>query len=60
MDVEKLMSAEDLAAFLQVPKQTVYGWRYEGKGPPSMKVGKYLRYRRADVERWLDQMTLAS
>lgn len=61
MSVEsKLLSPEDLAQFLQVPLQTIYGWRYQRKGPPAIKVGKHLRFRRADVEQWLDELTLAS
>lgn len=52
---ETLMSVEELAAFLAVPVKTVYKWRAEGSGPRAHKVGRHLRFRRADVERWLDQ-----
>lgn len=55
MNENKLMSAEELADYLQVPLQTLYGWRYERKGPSALKIGKHLRYRRSEVERWLDE-----
>jgi excisionase family DNA binding protein len=49
----KLMSPEELAAFLDVPLRTVYNWRYEGIGPRGLKVGRHVRYRREDVDAWL-------
>ena len=51
--MEKLLSPLDLAGYLGVPRSTVYEWRYKGTGPPASRVGKHIRYREADVERWL-------
>jgi predicted DNA-binding transcriptional regulator AlpA len=49
-----VMTAEEVAAWLRVPVATLYAWRYRGhQGPPSGRVGKFVRYRRADVECWL-------
>jgi excisionase family DNA binding protein len=53
-DSEQLLTVTQLATFLQVPHTTLYGWRYKGEGPPGLKVGRYVRYRKRDVERWLD------
>lgn len=53
---ETLLSPDDLAALIQVPVKTLYNWRWEGKGPKAIKLGKHLRFRRADVEAWLEQM----
>ena len=53
--VEPLMTAEDISGTLVVPLATVYQWRSRGLGPPAIKVGKHLRYRRRDLERWLDE-----
>ena len=50
---ERLMSPTDLAAYLGVPLQTVYGWRCRGGGPRGHRIGKHVRYRQADVEEWL-------
>lgn len=51
-----LATSEEVAEFLGVPVATLYAWRYRRKneGPKSSKVGKYVRYRWADVEAWLD------
>jgi len=51
--VDPLWSAEDVAAFLRVPKATLYQWRYLGSGPRARKVGRHLRYDPADVRAWL-------
>lgn len=50
----QFLTPQDLAELLQVPLTTIYGWRYKGAGPRGMKVGRHVRYRRADVETWLD------
>jgi excisionase family DNA binding protein len=49
-----LLTVEELAAELQVPVGTVRRWRRYGTGPVGTRVGKHVRYRRADIERWLD------
>jgi excisionase family DNA binding protein len=48
------MTTEQLAEFLQVPLTSLYQWRHKGLGPKGIKVGKYIRYRRSDVNAWLD------
>lgn len=50
---ERLVSPGELAAYLAVPVQTVYGWRSKGVGPRGIRVGKHVRYRKADIDRWL-------
>ena len=52
--IETLMTTEQLAEFLQVPLATLYQWRHKGTGPKGIKVGKHVRYRRSDVEAWLE------
>jgi excisionase family DNA binding protein len=52
---EQLMSTEDLSAFLGVPVKTIYQWRTRGDGPRGYRVGKHVRYRREDVEQWLER-----
>ena len=51
--LEPLLSAQDLARFLDVPIATVYAWRYRSEGPRGFRVGRYIRYRRCDVEQWI-------
>jgi excisionase family DNA binding protein len=50
---DQLATLEEVAAFLQVPPKTIYGWRHRGDAPPAFKVGRHLRFRWRDVEAWL-------
>ena len=52
-DDNRLLTAEDLAAFLDVPIKTLYMWRYRGEGPVGFRVGRHVRYRWSDVECWI-------
>lgn len=54
---DELLTLAVLAAMLNVPRQTIYAWRSRGGGPPGIKLGKHVRFRRRDVERWLDSRT---
>jgi excisionase family DNA binding protein len=48
----RLLSVEELAAYLGVPKKTVYScWRHWGLR--GYRVGRYLRFRERHVEEWL-------
>jgi excisionase family DNA binding protein len=53
----RLLSIRELAAYLNVPVQTLYVWRYNGDGPRGIKVGRHVRYRPEDVEEWLEERT---
>jgi excisionase family DNA binding protein len=54
MDFDQLLTVTQVADLLQVPRQTLYGWRTRNEGPPGLKVGRHVRYRLRDVEEWLD------
>ena len=48
----RLLSVDELAAYLGVPKKTVYGcWRQWGLR--GYRVGRHLRFRQRHVEEWL-------
>jgi predicted DNA-binding transcriptional regulator AlpA len=49
-----LGSAEEVAEHLGIPLRTLAEWRQHDTGPRYMRVGRYVRYRWADVEQWLD------
>ena len=52
---EPLLSPQEVAEFLGVPVASLQTWRAGRRGPRVYKVGRHVRYRRADVERWLAQ-----
>lgn len=51
----EVLTATEAAAYLQVPVETLRRWRSVGIGPRHAKVGRHVRYRRAALDRWLDE-----
>lgn len=52
---QEFLSPDQLAEMLGVPVRSVYHWMSEGGGPPSVKLGRHRRFRRSDVEAWIDE-----
>jgi excisionase family DNA binding protein len=57
---EPLLSADEVASFLSVPVATLYQWRHKGTGPKGIRVGRHLRYRRQELDAWLDSLVAAT
>jgi excisionase family DNA binding protein len=55
MAEERLMSERELARYLNLSLRTIQRWRTEGKGPPVLWAGNRPRYRKADVDAWLER-----
>lgn len=51
---DQLLSVAELADYLVVPPATLYQWRHRGEGPPGFRVGRHLRYRWSDVDKWIE------
>ena len=49
-----VMTIDDLAEYLKIPKSTVYKLVQEGQ-IPGQKVGRHWRFRRETIDRWLDE-----
>lgn len=49
-----LLTPAELADYLRVGLRTVHRWRAERRGPTACRVGHAIRYRRADVDAWLE------
>ncbi len=51
----ELMTVSEVSALLRVPQSWVYA-RTSGDGEqiPHLKLGKLLRFRRSEVERWVE------
>jgi predicted DNA-binding transcriptional regulator AlpA len=50
----ELLTIEQVSADYGFPVATLYGWRHRGVGPASVRLGARVRYRRADIEAWID------
>jgi excisionase family DNA binding protein len=57
----ELMTAAEVAAMLRVEQQTLALWRCTGRsGLRFIRIGKSIRYRRADVNSFLERNTATS
>ncbi len=54
----EFFDVKTLCAFLGISCVTATKWRAKAKGPPFIKVGRLVRYRRSDVEAWLRACTV--
>jgi excisionase family DNA binding protein len=52
---DRLLDIQELAAYLAVPVNTLYAWRYHRQGPPAFRAGRHLRYRWSDVQAWVER-----
>jgi predicted DNA-binding transcriptional regulator AlpA len=48
------------AARMGIGASTLQQARYRGEGPPFVRIGKLVRYRRRDVEAWLVARTVGA
>jgi len=55
---EPLLTTAEAAELLSKPARTLESWRLRGLGPDFVRVGTTVRYRGADLERWLDAHTV--
>jgi excisionase family DNA binding protein len=49
----ELLTVDDVAAVLKVPKSTLYQWSYLGEGPPVLRIGRHLRYPSDLLQSWI-------
>jgi len=53
---DEFMLLSEVAALTRQPEATLRWMRHQGKGPPAVKVGRRLLYRRSGVLKWLRQL----
>ena len=49
------MNCKETAEYLGVAHRTLQHWRSNGYGPKFILRGRILRYRRSDVDAWLEE-----
>lgn len=54
MSEHEIMTVEEVAEYLRVSERTVYEWAQKGE-IPSGKLGTSWRFKRGDIERWVNQ-----
>jgi len=48
-----ILTLDELHSYLKIPKPTLYALAQDGR-IPAAKIGKHWRFRKADIDRWLD------
>lgn len=51
---DELLTINELARMLKVPVGTIHQWNYRRTGPVGFMVGRSLRWRKGEVEAWID------
>ena len=51
----EMLTLQESCRFLRVPEGTLRYWRHLGCGPRSFKVGRHVRYWKADLVLWLSE-----
>lgn len=53
-DLPPLATPGQLGEYLGIPPTTLAQWRWVRTGPTYVRLGRLIRYRREDVEEWLE------
>lgn len=54
--MDRLLSSIEVAELLGITEGTLRNWRYQGQGPPYVKLGSAVRYKAADVQAYIDSL----
>lgn len=55
-----LMTTTEVAAYVRIKKATLERYRLTGGGPHYCRLGGMIRYRKKDIEAWLESRTVKS
>ncbi|MBP5753474.1 MAG: helix-turn-helix domain-containing protein, partial [Treponema sp.] len=56
---DDILTIEEVAKYLRVSERTVYDWAQKGE-IPSGKIGTVWRFKKGDIERWVNERLSAS
>ena len=52
---QDILMEKDAAETVAIGYSTLRKHRYEGTGPKYIRIGRSIRYKRIDIEKWLDE-----
>ena len=52
--MEQLLTPDEVSTLLGVPTKTLAHWRSQRTGPLFIRAGVYVRYRRIDLDSWIE------
>jgi excisionase family DNA binding protein len=50
---DALLTEDEAAESLRISVRTLQAWRLKAAGPPFVRVGRAIRYRRGDIQAWI-------
>jgi hypothetical protein len=56
-DLDELLTPSDVRVYLGVPLGTLANWRYLGRGPAYLRVGRHVRYRQSAIAAWTESLS---
>lgn len=51
------LTVDEVASNLRRPRSTLYQWRHNGKGPPSVRIVGAVLYPKDQFEKWLKELS---
>ena len=54
LETKMVMTVAEAAEYLGLAQSTLNKWRCVGGGPKYLKMGKAVRYRMIDIQKWLE------
>lgn len=60
VQTQNLLTTRQVSELLQLKETTLEQWRWQGRGPLFVKVGRAVRYRLADVEAFTAERVFSS
>ena len=57
---ERFLTTKEVASRYGLTEGTLRNWRWSGRGPLAVKVGRSVRYRLSDLHAWENQHTTSS
>lgn len=58
--IEYLLTEKEVSKVLQVSCRSLQAWRQTGQGPSYLVLGRLVRYRISDLDRWLENQVVNS
>lgn len=53
--IRPIMTTEEAAEYLRMSRQWLEIARYKGDGPPFIKLPRMVRYRKRDLDKWIEK-----
>ena len=60
IDPDRLLNETEVSDITGLSVRTLQAWRIQGRGPLFCKLGRAVRYRRKDLQTWMDTQTSQS